>query len=118
MLFTLVAWQQLWEQVSRSVILQTCLTIGLASHDPKVFEENPAMKAIQSEIAKLFVDPPELCGNTCAYLATGKAKELSGLYIDCRQDIERVCGVGRKTLEKHGLYNLKIDFLQGYCNEP
>jgi hypothetical protein len=81
-------------------------------------EENPSLKAIQSELVKLFKDPPELCGATCAYLATGDAKELRGLYFDCRQDIERVCQAGRKTLEEHGLYGLKIDFLQGYRNEP
>lgn len=30
---------------------------------------------------QLFVDPPELCGQTCAWLATGQGKELRGLFI-------------------------------------
>ena len=29
----------------------------------------------------LFKDGPPLCGQTCAYLATGRGKELRGFYI-------------------------------------
>jgi hypothetical protein len=29
----------------------------------------------------LFKDGPELCGQTCAWLATGQGKELRGLYL-------------------------------------
>jgi hypothetical protein len=29
----------------------------------------------------LFKDGPELCGQTCAWLATGDGKELRGLYL-------------------------------------
>lgn len=29
----------------------------------------------------LFKDVPELCGQTCAWLATGQGKELRGLYL-------------------------------------
>ena len=67
---------------------------------------------------KMFKDSPELCGATCAFLATGRAKELRGMYWDCRQDIEKVMKVGRESLLKQGLYTLKMDFIEGYCNEP
>jgi hypothetical protein len=29
----------------------------------------------------LFKDPPALCGQTCAFLASGRGKELRGLYL-------------------------------------
>lgn len=29
----------------------------------------------------LFKDPPALCGQTCAWLASGQGKELRGLFI-------------------------------------
>lgn len=29
----------------------------------------------------LFKDPPELCGQTCAFLASGRGKELRGFYL-------------------------------------
>jgi hypothetical protein len=29
----------------------------------------------------LFKDGPTLCGQTCAYLATGRGKELRGLFL-------------------------------------
>lgn len=77
-------------------------------------ENEEVFKMLES----LFIDSPQLCGNTCAYLATGRAKEIRGLYFDCRQDIERVCGLGRETLKKSGLYTLKVEFHHGYCNEP
>ena len=76
------------------------------------------MSATRAELQKMLRDSPDLCGATCAYLAAGRAKAIRGRYFDCRQDIERVCGIGRSTLEANGLYSLKIDFLQGYSNEP
>lgn len=30
---------------------------------------------------ELFKDEPALCGQTCAWLATGRGKELRGLYL-------------------------------------
>jgi NAD(P)-dependent dehydrogenase (short-subunit alcohol dehydrogenase family) len=94
------------------------LTYDTAAHDPDVVAKYPVLKTQRSEIEKLFKDGPELCGATCAYLASGCAKAIRGLYFDCRQDIVRVCGAGRSTLEDNNLYNLKVDFLQGYYNEP
>jgi len=73
---------------------------------------------MKTKMASLFKDGPELCGTTCAYLATGQAKEIRGCYFDCRQDIERVCKAGRTMIEKENLYKLKVEFIEGYCNEP
>lgn len=78
----------------------------------------PQLSMHGTDFKGLFKDPPELCGATCAYLATGKAKEIRGMYFDCRQDIERVCAVGREKLQEDVLYTLKVDFLDGYKNEP
>ena len=72
----------------------------------------------QAEQAEIYKDAPELCGNTVAYLAAGRAQELRGRYFDCRQDIERVSSFGLETLKQHGLYNLQVSFLPGYKNEP
>lgn len=101
----------------RSYVL-TCSGEKIAAQDPDVVAKYPEIKSQRKEIEKLFKDGPELCGATCAYLASGRAKAIRGLYFDCRQDIERVCGAGRSTLEANGLYSLKMEFLQGYCNEP
>ena len=76
------------------------------------------LKDTRDQFNQLFVDAPELCGSTCAYLATGKAKAIRGLYYDCRQDIERVCGTGRQSIQDKELYTLKVEFLEGYENEP
>jgi len=66
----------------------------------------------------LFRDGPELCGQTCAFLASGKGKELRGLYLDSRQDVTRLLQVGRETLKRERLNTLGVNFIEGYCNEP
>lgn len=66
----------------------------------------------------LFKDDPSLCGQTCAWLSTGKGKELRGFYLDSRQDVERLLAVGREGLKKQGLNTLGVNLLEGYCNEP
>lgn len=72
----------------------------------------------QAKMRAIFRDSPELCANTVAYLAAGRARELRGAYFDCRQDIQRVNSFGFETLRKYGLYNLKVAFVPGYENEP
>ncbi|KAF2227546.1 3-oxoacyl-reductase [Elsinoe ampelina] len=72
----------------------------------------------QDGLRPLFKDVSELCGNTVAYLSSGKAKDLRGLYIDCRQDLEMLQNAGRPTLRKHGFNNLGVKFLPGFENEP
>ncbi|KAF2848892.1 short chain dehydrogenase/reductase-like protein SDR [Plenodomus tracheiphilus IPT5] len=66
----------------------------------------------------LFQDGPPLCGQTCAWLASGKGKELRGLFLDCRQDVEKLLSIGRETLLKENRNKLTVNFIDGYCNEP
>ncbi|KAE9368040.1 short chain dehydrogenase/reductase-like protein SDR [Stipitochalara longipes BDJ] len=66
----------------------------------------------------LFKDTPSLCGQTCAFLVSGKGKELRGLYLDCRQDVTKLLAVGREGLKSKQLNMLGVNFLEGYCNEP
>ncbi|KAF2258326.1 NAD(P)-binding protein [Lojkania enalia] len=66
----------------------------------------------------LFKDPPELCGQTCAFLASGRGKDLRGLYLDCRQDVTKLLEKGRDALLKERLNTLTVNFLEGYANEP
>ena len=93
--------------------------MGASAHSQQdVIEQHPELTEASKEFVKLFKDPPELCGQTCAYLASGQAKEIRGCYFDCRQDIEKVKGLGRERIDKEGLYNLRIEFMEGYSNEP
>ncbi|CAO2658486.1 Nn.00g062090.m01.CDS01 [Neocucurbitaria sp. VM-36] len=66
----------------------------------------------------LFKDAPVLCGQTCAFLASGRGKELRGLYVDCRQDVGKLLDIGRKTLLEKNLNTLTVNFIDGYANEP
>lgn len=66
----------------------------------------------------LFKDGPSLCGQTCAWLASGQGKELRGLFLDCRQDVSKLLAIGRETLLKENRNTLTVNFIEGYCNEP
>ncbi|XP_014560885.1 hypothetical protein COCVIDRAFT_88501 [Bipolaris victoriae FI3] len=66
----------------------------------------------------LFKDDPSLCGQTCAWLASGQGKELRGLFLDCRQDVAKLLSIGRETLMKEKRNTLTVHFIDGYCNEP
>lgn len=66
----------------------------------------------------IFNEVPELPAYTVAYLAAGRAKEIRGMYFDCRHDIERVCRFGRENLKADGLNNLRMRFVPGYDNVP
>jgi NAD(P)-dependent dehydrogenase (short-subunit alcohol dehydrogenase family) len=92
--------------------------MGASAHAPDVLDKYPDLYEKRAEFQKLFRDPPELCGQTCAYLATGKARDIRGMYFDCRQDVEIVCGYGRERLEKEGMNVLTVGFCEGYGNEP
>ncbi|KLO14747.1 NAD-binding protein [Schizopora paradoxa] len=54
-----------------------------------------------------FANPPELAGQLCVYLATGKAKELRGRYIDAEKDIEAVVEQA-DIVKRENLYDLCI----------
>ncbi|KIW16024.1 hypothetical protein PV08_06075 [Exophiala spinifera] len=85
---------------------------------PEMLKKYPHLTQHGTDFRNLFKDGPELCGATCAYLATGNAKELRGLYLDCRQDVERLKATGRETIERETLNRLTVKFLEGYKNEP
>ncbi|KAL6241456.1 hypothetical protein RBB50_011720 [Rhinocladiella similis] len=85
---------------------------------PEMLEKYPHLTQHGTDFRSLFKDGPELCGATCAYLATGNAKELRGLYLDCRQDVERLKAAGRGKIQQETLNTLTIKFLDGYKNEP
>ncbi len=59
---------------------------------------------------------PELCGQTCVYLATGKAKELRGRFIDAERDIQSVVNQAN-IVKKANLYDLRIQELGQYSQE-
>jgi hypothetical protein len=44
------------------------------------------MVAIFQEFAQHFIDTGYLCGQTCAFIAAGKALPLRGRYFDVEQD--------------------------------
>ncbi|KAF2736381.1 NAD(P)-binding protein [Polyplosphaeria fusca] len=67
---------------------------------------------------ELFRDGPELCGQTCAWLASGRGRELRGFYLDCRQDVRKLLEYGREAMLKEKRNTLGVNFLDGYCNEP
>jgi NAD(P)-dependent dehydrogenase (short-subunit alcohol dehydrogenase family) len=92
--------------------------MGAKAHSQDdVMKRFPQMFEAQDEgFKKLFKDPPELCGQTVAWLATGAGKELKGTYHDCRQDVERVLRLRKKGVEGDGVLQMK--FLEGYGNEP
>jgi len=58
------------------------------------------------------VNPPELCGQTCVYLASGKASELRGRYINAQRDIESMANQA-EIVKKENLYDLGVRELGG-----
>ena len=58
-----------------------------------------------------------LCGATCVYIASGKAKALKGRYFDCEQNIEHVVAAGRSEIVGSDLYSLEVGFLGGLPND-
>jgi len=70
-----------------------------------------SVQSIREEFSS-FVTPPELCGRTCVFLATGKGRELRGRYVDVNQDIESVAKQA-DVVKKENLYNLGIRELGG-----
>lgn len=55
---------------------------------------------------------PELCAQTCVYLASGKAKELRGRYINSERDVESMVEQA-DIVKKENLYDLGIRELGG-----
>jgi putative intracellular protease/amidase len=83
--------------------------------DPDVAEKYPEMAAKWRSFHKSFKCVPAVCGQTCAFLSTGRGKVLRGRYFDCEQDIGTVVSAGPEALKE--LYELKVDFLGGLPND-
>jgi hypothetical protein len=84
--------------------------------DPAVAERYPEMAEKWKSFHKQFKVLPTLCGQTCAFLSTGKGKALAGKYFDCEQDIGTVLEAAKED-GLSGLYDLKVDFLGGLPND-
>lgn len=77
----------------------------------------PSLVAARNAWLPMFQTSRFLCGATCVYIASGKAKVLKGRYFDVQQDIEYVCSKGAKEIEEQDLYRMKVDFLGGLPND-
>ncbi|KIV79817.1 hypothetical protein PV11_07362 [Exophiala sideris] len=92
-------------------------TLGTSGFPADVAQRYPEAEKTMKQFLTYLKTDPGLCAMTCAYLAAGRGKELRGMYLDVRQDIERVASRGRSALQKAGLYSLKMDFIEDYANE-
>ena len=85
--------------------------------DPDVAAAYPHLVKALEKWVPLFKTSRFLCGATCVYIASGKAKVLKGRYFDCEQDIEHVVTQGQKEIIEKDLYRMKIEFLGGLPND-
>jgi hypothetical protein len=90
------------------------LTI-LDAYAPDVREKYPEMVARYQEFQSRFIDSGYLAGQTCAFMAAGKALPLRGKYFDVEQDIGKVLEHSHEFAEK-GLYDLKVEFAGDLVN--
>lgn len=80
-------------------------------------EDFPSVAAIFEKFQDLFKMNLDVPGQTCVYLAAGKAKHvLKGKYFDCEQNIQTVVDHAEE-IPKHDLYELKVEFLGGLPND-
>jgi hypothetical protein len=85
--------------------------------DEDVAKAYPNLVAARKAWLPNFKTSRFLCGATCVYIASGKAKVLKGRYFDCEQDIEQVVSAGPSEIIDKDLYHMKIDFLGGLPND-
>jgi hypothetical protein len=91
------------------------LTLAPIAED--VQKAYPKMVEAMKNWLPLFKTSRFLCGATCVYIASGKAKILKGRYFDCEQDIEAVVAGGKSEIIDKDLYRMKIEFLGGLPND-
>lgn len=85
--------------------------------DPDVATEFPGIAAMFEQFQTSFRTSLDVPGQTCVYIATGKAKQaLKGKYFDCEQNIQTVVDNASEIAE-HNLYELKVEFLGGLLND-
>jgi len=82
-----------------------------------VVEDFPGIATLFEKFQDLFRMDLDVPGQTCVYLATGRAKHvLKGKYFDCEQNIQTVVDHAEEV-PKNDLYELKVEFLGGLPND-
>ena len=77
----------LWEEVclpfpsSISELVYVMLTLYHEAETAPDVKEKYGITKEGAAFEDLFKDTPELCGQTCAFLASGKGKELRGFML-------------------------------------
>ena len=80
-------------------------------------EDFPGVATMFEKFQDLFRMNLDVPGQTCVYLATGRAKHvLKGKYFDCEQNIQTVVDHAEEV-PKNDLYELKVEFLGGLPND-
>ena len=93
------------------------LADGLEPLDKDVAEEFPSIAQGFEDFQKTFCVSLDVPGQTCVYIASGKAKHaLKGKYFDCEQNIQTVVDHAAE-IQKDGLYELEVRFLGGLPND-
>jgi len=85
--------------------------------DPDVAKAYPKLAEGLKNWLPRFKTSRFLCGATCVYIASGKAKVLKGRYLDSEQDIGQVVAAGPEEIIKKDLYRMQIPFLGGLPND-
>ncbi|KLO14748.1 NAD-binding protein [Schizopora paradoxa] len=88
-------------------LVQTSLAAGGNNLHEDLEKMTPGTVKNITAWVNTFVNPPELAAQTCVYLASGKAKDLRGRYIDAEKDIEAVVEQA-EIVRKENLYDLSI----------
>ena len=80
-------------------------------------EDFPGVATMFEKFQDLFRMNLDVPGQTCVYLATGRAKHvLKGKYFDCEQNIQTVVDHAEEV-PKNDLYEMKVEFLGGLPND-
>ena len=106
-----------WLSYGPAKYIQRSLLFTIEPLDKDVAEEFPGVASVFEEFQKTFKTSLDVPGQTCVYIATGKAKNvLKGKYFDCEQNIQTVVDNASEIAE-HNLYELKVEFLGGLPND-
>ncbi|EJD04552.1 NAD-binding protein [Fomitiporia mediterranea MF3/22] len=91
--------------------------LTLSSLHPDVDKMQPGFcDRIRNVYENVMDQTPELCGQTCVYLAAGRATALRGRYLDVGDDIEDIARQA-DTVRKMNMYDLGVKILGGQMAE-
>ncbi|KLO14711.1 NAD(P)-binding protein [Schizopora paradoxa] len=76
-------------------------------HEKDMEKMQPGSTKWWRDLHDSAADPPELCAQTCVYLATGKAKELRGRHIDAVKDIQSIVDQA-DIVKRENLYDMCV----------